>query len=106
MLMRPVFSLSRKRKCKGEQSAQRGKPEPSMKRIQILGPGCARCRKLARNATAAAAPLGDKYTVETITDIIEILKFNASTTPALLVDGEVVVAGRVPSVEELRQWIR
>ena len=77
-----------------------------MKRIQILGPGCARCRKLAKNAAAAASLLGNQYTVETITDIVEILKFDVSSTPALAVDGRVVMAGRVPPVEELAECIR
>jgi small redox-active disulfide protein 2 len=77
-----------------------------MKRIQVLGPGCPRCRKLAENAAAAAAPLGGQYAIEIITDIVEILKFDASATPALVVGGKVVIAGCVPSVEELKQWIR
>lgn len=74
-----------------------------MRRIQVLGPGCRKCRRLAANAAAAAAPLG--CTVERVTDLAEILKFDVSATPALAVDGQVVVAGRVPSVEELKKWI-
>ncbi len=77
-----------------------------MKLIQVLGPGCRKCRKLAENAAAAAALAGDPCTVQRITDLSEILKFDVSATPALVVDGKVVAAGWVPSIDELKKWIR
>ena len=73
-----------------------------MKRIQILGAGCPKCRKLAENAEAAAKALGIEYTLEKVTDITEIMKFGVMLTPALAVDGQVKVVGKVPSAEELR----
>ena len=76
-----------------------------MRKIQVLGTGCPKCRKLAENAEEAAKALGAPYEVTKVTDIDEILAFGVMTTPALVVDGEVVVAGRAPSVEELKVMI-
>jgi len=77
-----------------------------MKRVLILGPECTRCRKLAENTSAAAESLGIGIELQAITDIVEILKFDISGLPALVVDGQVKLAGSVPSVEELKQFIR
>jgi small redox-active disulfide protein 2 len=76
-----------------------------MKRIQVLGAGCPKCRKLAENAQAAAAALGAEYRVEKITDIAEIMRLGALMVPALAVDGVVKVAGRVPDAEEIRKLL-
>jgi len=76
-----------------------------MKRIQILGAGCPKCKKLAENAEAAAKALGIEYTVEKVTDITEIMKFGVMMTPALVVDGQVKVAGSVPTAEEIRKML-
>jgi len=76
-----------------------------MKKVQVLGAGCPRCRKLAENAQAAVATFGTEYRVEKVTNIAEILKFGVMMTPALAVDGEVKVVGRVPDVEEIRKLL-
>ncbi|MHC4983324.1 MAG: thioredoxin family protein [Planctomycetota bacterium] len=76
-----------------------------MKKIQILGTGCPKCRKLAENAEAAAKDLGLEYTIEKITDIDQITSFGVMMTPALAVDGKVKVVGKVPSAEELKKPI-
>lgn len=76
-----------------------------MKRIQILGTGCAKCRMLADHAEQAARELGLDFTLEKITDINDIVAFGVTRTPALAVDGEVRIAGRVPSVEALKSLI-
>jgi len=73
-----------------------------MVRIQILGTGCPKCGKLAENAETAAVELGIDYEIEKVSDIHEITKFGVMMTPALAVDGEVRVVGRVPSVEEIK----
>jgi small redox-active disulfide protein 2 len=73
-----------------------------MKRIQILGTGCPKCKKLAKNAEAAARELGLACDVEKVTDIEAIMAFNVMMTPALAVDGDVKVVGKVPSVEEIK----
>jgi small redox-active disulfide protein 2 len=76
-----------------------------MKKIQVLGTGCPKCKKLAENAEEAAKALGLKYELVKVTNIDEILAFGVMTTPALAVDGEVMVAGRAPSVEELKTML-
>jgi small redox-active disulfide protein 2 len=73
-----------------------------MKRIQILGTGCPKCKKLAENAEAAAKALGIEYELVKVTNIAEIMKFGVMLTPALAVDGVVKVAGKVPSVDEVK----
>ena len=72
-----------------------------MKKIQILGTGCPKCKKLAENAEAAAQALGIEYELEKVTDINEIMRFGVMMTPALAVDGEVKVVGKVPEPEEI-----
>jgi len=75
------------------------------KLIQVLGPGCAKCQKLYEHAKQAAEQLGLQAEVEKITDINVITGFGVMMTPALAVDGEVKVAGKVPLVEEIKQWL-
>ena len=76
-----------------------------MKRIQILGTGCPKCKKLAENAEAAAEELGIDYEIEKVTDINEIMKFGVMMTPALAVDGQVKVVGKVPSPDQIKQML-
>ena len=71
-------------------------------KIQVLGTGCPKCRKLAENAEAAAGELGLDCELVKVTDINEITGFGVMMTPALAVDGEVKLSGRVPSVAELK----
>jgi len=73
-----------------------------MKTIQILGTGCPKCRMLTDHAEQAARALGMAYTLEKVTDISAIIAFGVMTTPALAVDGIVKVAGRVPTVDALK----
>ena len=68
-----------------------------MKKIQILGTGCPKCKKLAEAAEAAAKALGVEYEIEKITEINEIMKFGVMMTPALVVDEKVKVVGKAPS---------
>ena len=74
-----------------------------MRKIQILGPGCPKCNKLAQNARAAVEQLADDFEIEKVTDINEIMKFGVMITPALAVNGEVKAIGKVPSPDEIRQ---
>ncbi len=76
-----------------------------MKKIQILGTGCPKCKKLAENAEAAAKELELEFEVEKVADINEMMKFGVMMTPALVVDGEVKVAGKVPSPDEIKQML-
>ena len=74
-----------------------------MKKIQILGTGCPKCKKLTENAEAAAEALGLDCEIEKVTDVNDIMKFGVMMTPALAVDGEVKVAGKVPGVEDIKK---
>ena len=74
-----------------------------MKTLQILGTGCPKCRKLAEATEEAAKGLGLEYRMEKVTDIRAIMGFGVMTTPALVVDGDVKVSGKVPSMEEMKK---
>lgn len=76
-----------------------------MKKIQILGPGCAKCKMLAERTEQAAKDLGLACELEKVTDITEITNFGVMMTPALVVDGQVKVVGKVPSVDEVKKLI-
>jgi small redox-active disulfide protein 2 len=76
-----------------------------MKKIQILGTGCPKCQKLANNAKEAADQLGIDYEMVKVTDIKEIAAFGVMLTPALAVDGEVRLVGKVPDPEELKKFL-
>jgi small redox-active disulfide protein 2 len=77
-----------------------------VKKVQILGTGCAKCKKLTENTEEAVKALGTEYVVEKVTAIDEIMMFGVMMTPALAVDGEVKVVGRVPGVEEIKKIIK
>ncbi|HUU93131.1 MAG TPA: thioredoxin family protein [Phycisphaerae bacterium] len=73
-----------------------------MKTIQVLGTGCPKCKRLAETAEAAARALGIEYELVKVTDITEIMTFGVMMTPALVIDGEVKVVGKVPSEDEIK----
>ena len=75
-------------------------------KIQILGPGCAKCNRLMETAEAAAKELGVEYQLEKISDINQIMSFGVMMTPGLVVDGEVKSVGKVPSLEEMKKMLR
>lgn len=76
-----------------------------MKKIQILGTGCKKCNDLAESAKKAAESMGIEYELEKVNDIQKIMEFGVMTTPALAVDGEVKVAGKVPSVDDIKKYL-
>jgi small redox-active disulfide protein 2 len=76
-----------------------------MKNIQILGTGCPKCKKMAENTEAAAKELELEFEIEKVSDIKEIMKFGVMMTPALVVDGQVKVVGKVPSPDEIRKML-
>ena len=76
-----------------------------MKKIQILGTGCPKCRKLTETAEAAAKALGLIYEIEKVTEIDRIMGFGVMFTPALVVDGVVKVAGKVLSLEDTKRLL-
>lgn len=76
-----------------------------MKKLQILGTGCAKCRLLGDRTEEAARELGLGYELEKVTELSEIIKFNVMMTPALVVDGTIKCSGRVPSLDELKAML-
>ncbi|PKK89529.1 MAG: thioredoxin family protein [Candidatus Wallbacteria bacterium HGW-Wallbacteria-1] len=70
-------------------------------KIQILGTGCPKCKKLAEAAESAAGAIGIEYSIEKVTKIDEIMAFGVMMTPALAVDGVVKVVGKIPGQDEL-----
>jgi small redox-active disulfide protein 2 len=72
-------------------------------KIQILGTGCAKCNSLAEQAKAAADKLGLDYELVKVTNLGEIASFGVMMTPALAIDGEVKLAGKVPGAAELEK---
>jgi len=77
-----------------------------MKKLQILGTGCPKCKKLTENVEAAAKAMGIEYTIQKVTDINEIMKFGVMMTPALAVDGVVKVVGKVPEPEAIKDFLK
>jgi small redox-active disulfide protein 2 len=76
-----------------------------MKKIQILGTGCPKCKKLFEASQQAVKEAGIEAEVTKVEDINEIMKFNIMMTPALAVDGVVKVVGRIPKPEEIKKLI-
>ncbi len=76
-----------------------------MKLIQVLGPGCAKCTRLMENAQVAVQESGVEAQVEKVSDMNVILGFGVMMTPALAVDGEVKVVGKMASPEEIKALI-
>ncbi|MFA5293824.1 MAG: thioredoxin family protein [Phycisphaerae bacterium] len=77
-----------------------------MKKIQILGTGCPKCKKLAELTETAAKEMAIEYEIEKVTQISDIMKFGVMVTPALVIDGEVKTAGKVPTVEQLKEMLK
>ena len=71
-------------------------------KLTIYGSGCGKCQKLTANAESAAQALGLDFDVEKITDVNGIIDAGVMHTPALAVDGELVVEGQVPGEEEIK----
>jgi small redox-active disulfide protein 2 len=77
-----------------------------MKKIQILGTGCPRCKALRANAEAAVKALGIEAEIEKVEKIQDIMKFGVMMTPALVVDGQVKSAGKVMSKSDIEALLK
>ena len=73
-----------------------------MKQIRILGTGCAKCHKLEEETRAVAADMGLDCNIEKVSEVKDIMAYGVMMTPALVVDGQVVAVGKVPSRDEIR----
>lgn len=76
-----------------------------MREVKVLGPGCPKCRALEEEVRRVVAELGLPVEVEKVSDISEIIQYGVVLTPALVVDGEVKVSGRVPNRKEIEEWL-
>ena len=74
-------------------------------KVQVLGTGCPKCQQTAENAKAAAEAAGLQIELEKVDKPADIAKFGVMFTPALAVDGDVKVAGRVPTIDEIKAWL-
>jgi small redox-active disulfide protein 2 len=74
-------------------------------KVQVLGAGCPKCHQVASNVAEAAQALGVEVEIEKVTKPMDIAKYAVIFTPGLAVEGEVVCAGRVPGVEEIKGWL-
>jgi len=74
-------------------------------KIEILGTGCPKCKKLHELSEEAVKELGVSAEIIKVTDINKIIDYGVMVTPALVVDGDVKVAGKIPSKEEITKWI-
>ena len=75
-------------------------------KITILGTGCPRCRQTADVVRKAVEQVGIDATIQKVEDIQEIMKFRVMMTPAVAVDGQVKISGKVPSVEEVKALLK
>jgi small redox-active disulfide protein 2 len=76
-----------------------------MVNIKILGPGCANCRRLEAVARKVVGAAGVPAEIEKVTDYSEIMKWDILATPGLVINDQVVAAGRIPSEAEIAAWL-
>ena len=76
-----------------------------MMEIKILGPGCPKCKTLEQLTRQVVEQNGIDATVTKVEDIVAIMNYGVMSTPALVIDGKVVLKGRVPSADELKKII-
>jgi small redox-active disulfide protein 2 len=78
----------------------------AMKKIEVLGTGCPKCNKLVQAAEDAAKAAGLEFELRKVTDIQEIISYGVAMTPALVVNGQVKVMGRVPNPDEMSKMLK
>jgi small redox-active disulfide protein 2 len=73
--------------------------------IKVLGPGCPRCEATKKNVEDAVTESGVSAHITKVTDAMEIGKHGVFSTPAVVVDGEVMCVGKIPTTDEIKEWI-
>ena len=73
--------------------------------VAILGPGCARCRATEKAVREALREMGKEATIIKVENLEEMIKYGLSMTPAVAIDGTIKLAGKVPSVEEIKSLL-
>lgn len=74
--------------------------------IKVLGPGCAKCEKTAKIITDVVAETGVSATIEKVTNLLKIAEYGVFGTPAVVIDGEVKSVGKVPTKDNVKDWIK
>jgi small redox-active disulfide protein 2 len=74
--------------------------------IKVLGSGCAKCSNTKKLIADVASEIGVEVEIEPVTDLMKITEYNVMSTPGVVIDGEVVSSGKVPSRDEVRAWIQ
>jgi len=74
-------------------------------KIEILGPGCAKCKQLYENARKAVQEAGVQAELTKVEDLKAISQYNVFMTPALVIDGKVKVTGKVATPDQIKKWI-
>jgi small redox-active disulfide protein 2 len=74
--------------------------------IKVLGPGCPKCDMVEKRVKSALAGLGLDAAVEKVSDIERMISYGIAATPALIINGRIVSAGRIPRVEDIKAWLR
>lgn len=77
-----------------------------MKQIKILGTGCSKCKQTEAIVKQVVAQMGIEATIEKVEDIEKIMEYSVLTTPALVIDGQIMVKGRVPGAEEVKTFLQ
>ncbi|OGI03741.1 MAG: redox-active disulfide protein 2 [Candidatus Melainabacteria bacterium GWF2_32_7] len=76
-----------------------------MKKIEILGTGCKKCNDLTELTKKTADSMQIEYEIEKVTDILKIIEYGVMATPALVVDGEVKISGKIPSADDIKKYL-
>ena len=74
-------------------------------KLEILGTGCPKCKKLVELVTETVGETGAVAEISKVDKINDIMNYGVMMTPALAIDGKVVVAGRIPSKDEIKKWL-
>ena len=74
--------------------------------IKVLGPGCPKCDMVEKRVKSVLAELGLAGNIEKVSDIERMISYGIAATPALIINGRIVSAGRVPRVEDIKAWLR
>ena len=73
--------------------------------IKVIGTGCEKCGKLYENTLEAVKTAGVEVTIERVEDLMDIVRLGVMSSPALMIDGKLVVAGRIAKVDEIRRLL-
>ena len=74
--------------------------------IKVLGTGCAKCKKLEKLTRDAVEELGIEATIEKVEDIYKIMQYGVMQTPGLVINNKVVLSGKLPKTDELKQLLK